>query len=62
MANSHNLPSPELAQQLELEERGRMLRAEILTNQALVALIQRGLASENAGRLINIKDLKRKYA
>jgi hypothetical protein len=59
---SKDLPSPELAQQLALQKRSEEIVAEVFANRSVMALIQRGLASEKAGKLINVKDLKRKYA
>lgn len=61
MANSHASPSLEITEQLGLEERARFLVAEAFSNQAAIAALREGLKAEQAGKLVAVKDLKRKY-
>lgn len=58
---SHDLPSPQLAEQLALEERARILIAEAFSDPAALAAIREGLKAEQAGESVAVKDLKRKY-
>lgn len=61
MANSRDLPSLEITEQLGLEERARFLVAEAHSDPAALAAIREGLKAEAAGDLVAVKDLKRKY-
>jgi len=61
MADSHALPSLQVSEQLALEERARFLVAEAFGDRDAIAAIREGLKAEQAGMLVAVKDLKRKY-
>lgn len=62
MAPSHDLPSPEVSQQIALEERARFLVAEVMGDPEAVAAIRAGLRAEQGGQMVKLSDLQRKYS